>query len=160
MHTDHIIKHETDSAFDPCFFPYSDDIGIFVSDIIRGSVTDLDGRLLLGDQILSINGEDVRAAAQEHAQRLLQVRRIHGHACKLKFGPFLLLFGRELTYVCAFFALKNCSGEVYLEVARFKAGPQYSQQSQVNELVTDDSEHICTAEIVLILQQLFFHFHM
>lgn len=31
-----------------------------------------------------------------------------------------------------FFALKNCSGEVYLEVARFKAGPQYSQQSQVN----------------------------
>lgn len=89
MHTDHIIKHETDSAFDPCFFPYSDDIGIFVSDIIRGSVTDLDGRLLLGDQILSINGEDVRAAAQEHAERLLQVRCIHGHNCKLKFGPIL-----------------------------------------------------------------------
>lgn len=87
----------------PVFFSYSDDIGIFVSDIIRGSVTDLDGRLLLGDQILSINGEDVRAAAQEHAQRLLQVRRIHGHTCKLKFGPFLFLFGRELTYVRAFF---------------------------------------------------------
>lgn len=85
MHTDHIIEHETDSAFDPCFFSYSDDIGIFVSDIIRGSVTDMDGRLLLGDQILSINGEDVRAAAQEHAQRLLQVRRIHAHTCKLKF---------------------------------------------------------------------------
>lgn len=46
-----------------------------MSDIGRGSVTDLDGRLLLGDQILSINGEDVRAAAQEHAQTLLQVRR-------------------------------------------------------------------------------------
>lgn len=70
-----------------------------MSDIIRGSVTDLDGRLLLGDQILSINGEDVRAAAQEHAQRLLQVRRIHGHTCTLKFGPILFLFGRELTYV-------------------------------------------------------------
>lgn len=66
----------------PVFFPHSDDTGIFVSDIIRGSVTDLDGRLLLGDQILSINGEDVRAAAQEHAQRLLQVKHIHAHTCK------------------------------------------------------------------------------
>ncbi|CAJ1052199.1 multiple PDZ domain protein [Xyrichtys novacula] len=50
----------------------SNDTGIFVSDIIRGGVADSDGRLLLGDQILSINEEDVRAASQEHAQRLLQ----------------------------------------------------------------------------------------
>lgn len=52
-----------------------------MSNIIRGSVTDLDGRLLLGDQILSINGEDVRAAEQEHAQRLLQVKHILAHTC-------------------------------------------------------------------------------
>uniref|UniRef100_A0A3B3X6P7 PDZ domain-containing protein n=1 Tax=Poecilia mexicana TaxID=48701 RepID=A0A3B3X6P7_9TELE len=51
----------------------SDDTGIFVSEIIRGSVAESDGSLLHGDQILSINGEDVRAASQEHAQRLLQV---------------------------------------------------------------------------------------
>ncbi|XP_041641247.1 multiple PDZ domain protein [Cheilinus undulatus] len=50
----------------------SNDTGIFVSDIVRGGIADSDGRLLLGDQILSINGEDVRAAAQEHAQKLLQ----------------------------------------------------------------------------------------
>ncbi|XP_060917369.1 multiple PDZ domain protein [Labrus mixtus] len=50
----------------------SNDTGIFVSDVIRGGVADSDGRLLLGDQILSINGEDVRAASQEHAQKLLQ----------------------------------------------------------------------------------------
>ncbi|XP_037114945.1 multiple PDZ domain protein isoform X1 [Syngnathus acus] len=50
----------------------SNDTGIFVSDIIKGGVTDLDGRLLLGDQILSINGEDVRAESQELAERLLQ----------------------------------------------------------------------------------------
>ncbi|KAF0037474.1 hypothetical protein F2P81_010348 [Scophthalmus maximus] len=50
----------------------SNDTGIFVSDIIRGGVADSDGRLLLGDQILSINEEDVRAASQEHAQTLLQ----------------------------------------------------------------------------------------
>ncbi|XP_056222966.1 multiple PDZ domain protein isoform X1 [Seriola aureovittata] len=74
----------------------SNDTGIFVSDIIRGGVADSDGRLLLGDQILSINGEDVRAASQEHAQKLLQ----------------------------------SCSGVVHLEVARFKAGVQYSHGSQ------------------------------
>lgn len=64
------------------FSSCSDDTGIFVSDIIRGSVTDLDGRLLLGDQILSINGEDVRAAAQEDAQTLLQVRQIPSDTCR------------------------------------------------------------------------------
>ncbi|KAM7394183.1 hypothetical protein PAMP_020997 [Pampus punctatissimus] len=74
----------------------SNDTGIFVSDIIKGGVADSDGRLLLGDQILSINGEDVRAASQEHTEKLLQI----------------------------------CSGAVLLEVARFKAGVQYSQQSQ------------------------------
>ncbi|XP_031727827.1 multiple PDZ domain protein isoform X2 [Anarrhichthys ocellatus] len=74
----------------------SNDTGIFVSDLIRGGVADLDGRLLLGDQILSINGEDVRAASQEHVHELLQ----------------------------------SCSGAVHLEVARFKAGLQYSHQSQ------------------------------
>ncbi|KAF3852175.1 hypothetical protein F7725_005530 [Dissostichus mawsoni] len=73
----------------------SNDTGIFVSDIIRGGIADSDGRLLLGDQILSINGEDVRAASQEHAHKLLQ----------------------------------SCSEAMHLEVARFKAGLQYSQQS-------------------------------
>ncbi|XP_069386092.1 multiple PDZ domain protein isoform X5 [Paralichthys olivaceus] len=74
----------------------SNDTGVFVSDIIRGGVADSDGSLLLGDQILSINEEDVRAASQEHVQKLLQ----------------------------------SYSGVVHLEVARFKAGVQYSQQSQ------------------------------
>ncbi|XP_015246717.1 PREDICTED: multiple PDZ domain protein-like, partial [Cyprinodon variegatus] len=74
----------------------SDDTGIFVSEIIRGGVAESDGSLLLGDQILSIDGEDVRAASQEHAQKLLQ----------------------------------ECNEEVHLEVARFKAGLQYSQRSK------------------------------
>uniref|UniRef100_A0A8C6UAG4 PDZ domain-containing protein n=1 Tax=Neogobius melanostomus TaxID=47308 RepID=A0A8C6UAG4_9GOBI len=73
----------------------SNDTGIFVSDIIRGSTADSDGRLLLGDQILSINGEDVRAASQDHAEKLLQ----------------------------------KCNVIVHLEVARFKAGIQYSQRT-------------------------------
>uniref|UniRef100_A0A3Q3H3V2 PDZ domain-containing protein n=1 Tax=Labrus bergylta TaxID=56723 RepID=A0A3Q3H3V2_9LABR len=37
-------------------------MGVYVADIDpRGPAADSDGRLLLGDQILSINGEDVRA---------------------------------------------------------------------------------------------------
>lgn len=50
------------------------DTGIFVSEITRGGAADLDGRLLLGDQILSVNGEDIRAASQDYASALLQVR--------------------------------------------------------------------------------------
>ncbi|KAM8843299.1 multiple PDZ domain protein-like isoform 2-T2 [Synchiropus picturatus] len=50
----------------------SNDTGIFVSDIINGGVADLDGRLSLGDQILSINGRDVRGASQDYAGKLLQ----------------------------------------------------------------------------------------
>lgn len=69
-----LYKHGTDTVCWPLFSSNSNDTGIFVSDIIRGGVADSDGRLLLGDQILSINEEDVRAASQEHAQTLLQVR--------------------------------------------------------------------------------------
>uniref|UniRef100_A0A8D3AMY1 PDZ domain-containing protein n=1 Tax=Scophthalmus maximus TaxID=52904 RepID=A0A8D3AMY1_SCOMX len=62
----------------------SNDTGIFVSDIIRGGVADSDGRLLLGDQILSINEEDVRAASQEHAQTYCGV--VHLEVARFKAG--------------------------------------------------------------------------
>lgn len=45
-----------------------------MSEITRGGAADLDGRLLLGDQILSVNGEDIRAASQDYASALLQVQ--------------------------------------------------------------------------------------
>ncbi|KAL1023891.1 hypothetical protein UPYG_G00048580 [Umbra pygmaea] len=50
----------------------SNGTGVFVSDIERGGLVDEDGQLFLGDQILSINGEDVRAASQEHVTTLLE----------------------------------------------------------------------------------------
>uniref|UniRef100_A0A3P8V6M0 Multiple PDZ domain protein-like n=1 Tax=Cynoglossus semilaevis TaxID=244447 RepID=A0A3P8V6M0_CYNSE len=46
---------------------------VFVADIDPQGVADSDGRLLLGDQIVSINGVDARAASLEQAQKLLQV---------------------------------------------------------------------------------------
>ncbi|KAJ6662571.1 hypothetical protein lerEdw1_011708 [Lerista edwardsae] len=46
--------------------------GVFISDIVKGGAADLDGRLIQGDQILSVNGEDVRRASQEVVATILK----------------------------------------------------------------------------------------
>uniref|UniRef100_A0A8C8YY96 PATJ crumbs cell polarity complex component n=1 Tax=Prolemur simus TaxID=1328070 RepID=A0A8C8YY96_PROSS len=46
--------------------------GVFISDIVKGGAADLDGRLIRGDQILSVNGEDVRTASQETVATILK----------------------------------------------------------------------------------------
>lgn len=46
---------------------------MFISDIVKGGAADLDGRLIQGDQILSVNGEDVRHASQEVVATILKV---------------------------------------------------------------------------------------
>lgn len=48
------------------------DSGVFVSDIVKGGIADADGRLMQGDQILMVNGEDVRNATQETVAALLK----------------------------------------------------------------------------------------
>uniref|UniRef100_A0A8C5HMK5 PDZ domain-containing protein n=1 Tax=Gouania willdenowi TaxID=441366 RepID=A0A8C5HMK5_GOUWI len=87
----------------------SNDTGVFVSDIIRGGVADSDGRLLLGDQILSINGEDVRAASQDHAHMRLQVyvydhRGTHFKMISIALSSYgmchLILHSWSNSYVC------------------------------------------------------------
>lgn len=50
------------------------DTGVFVSDIVKGGIADADGRLMQGDQILMVNGEDVRNATQEAVAALLKVK--------------------------------------------------------------------------------------
>lgn len=50
------------------------DSGVFVSDIVKGGIADADGRLMQGDQILMVNGEDVRNATQEAVAALLKVK--------------------------------------------------------------------------------------
>lgn len=54
--------------------PTRNDTGVFVSDIVKGGLVDTDGRLMQGDQLLSVNGEDVRSATQEATAALLKVR--------------------------------------------------------------------------------------
>ncbi|DAA26941.1 TPA: multiple PDZ domain protein [Bos taurus] len=49
------------------------DTGVFVSDVVKGGIADADGRLLQGDQILTVNGEDVRHATQEAVAALLKM---------------------------------------------------------------------------------------
>lgn len=44
-----------------------------MSDIVKGGIADTDGRLMQGDQILTVNGEDVRNANQEAVAALLKV---------------------------------------------------------------------------------------
>uniref|UniRef100_A0A3P8V6V4 Multiple PDZ domain crumbs cell polarity complex component n=1 Tax=Cynoglossus semilaevis TaxID=244447 RepID=A0A3P8V6V4_CYNSE len=66
------------------------DTGVFVSDIVRGGLVDVDGRLTQGDQILSVNGEDVRSATQEAVAALLKccVGPIKMEVGRFKAGPF------------------------------------------------------------------------
>ncbi|XP_050519840.1 multiple PDZ domain protein-like [Daktulosphaira vitifoliae] len=46
--------------------------GIFISDIVAGGAAGVDGRLMKGDQILAVNGQDVRKASQEEAAAVLK----------------------------------------------------------------------------------------
>ena len=40
---------------------------------VRGGVSEADGRLMQGDQILAVNDEDMRRATQDHAAAVLKV---------------------------------------------------------------------------------------
>uniref|UniRef100_A0A671WSV4 Multiple PDZ domain protein n=1 Tax=Sparus aurata TaxID=8175 RepID=A0A671WSV4_SPAAU len=66
------------------------DTGVFVSDIVKGGLVDTDGQLMQGDQILSVNSEDVRSATQEATAALLKccVGPIKMEVGRFKAGPF------------------------------------------------------------------------
>ncbi|KAK7169919.1 hypothetical protein R3I94_000225 [Phoxinus phoxinus] len=66
------------------------DTGVFVSDIVKGGVVETDGRLMQGDQILSVNREDVRSATQEYVASLLKncAGPIRLDVGRFKAGPF------------------------------------------------------------------------
>ncbi|XP_051826787.1 multiple PDZ domain protein [Antechinus flavipes] len=66
------------------------DTGVFVSDIVKGGIADMDGRLMQGDQILMVNGEDVRNATQEAVAALLKcsLGTVRLEVGRIKAGPF------------------------------------------------------------------------
>ncbi|XP_034978613.2 inaD-like protein isoform X1 [Zootoca vivipara] len=65
--------------------------GVFISDIVKGGAADLDGRLIQGDQILSVNGEDVRLASQEVVATILKCAQglVQLEIGRLKAGSWL-----------------------------------------------------------------------
>uniref|UniRef100_A0A3Q2CB44 Multiple PDZ domain crumbs cell polarity complex component n=1 Tax=Cyprinodon variegatus TaxID=28743 RepID=A0A3Q2CB44_CYPVA len=69
---------------------HRNDTGVFVSDIVKGGLVDMDSRLMQGDQILSVNGEDVRSATQEAVAALLKccAGPIKMEVGRFKAGPF------------------------------------------------------------------------
>lgn len=60
--------------------------GIFVMEVLDGSVASQDGRLHPHDRILAINGADVRYARLDHASRLIQQSR-HNVSLVVSRGP-------------------------------------------------------------------------
>ncbi|XP_063770117.1 multiple PDZ domain protein isoform X4 [Pseudophryne corroboree] len=66
------------------------DTGVFVSDIVKGGIAETDGRLMQGDQILMVNGEDVRNATQEAVAALLKcsLGTVNLEVGRIKAGPF------------------------------------------------------------------------
>ncbi|XP_067996855.1 inaD-like protein isoform X2 [Melanerpes formicivorus] len=65
--------------------------GVFISDIVKGGAADLDGRLIQGDQILSVNGEDMRNASQETVATILKCAQglVHLELGRLRVGSWL-----------------------------------------------------------------------
>ncbi|NXP46505.1 INADL protein, partial [Heliornis fulica] len=65
--------------------------GVFISDIVKGGAADLDGRLIQGDQILAVNGEDMRNASQETVATILKCAQglVHLELGRLRAGSWL-----------------------------------------------------------------------
>ncbi|XP_054706449.1 LOW QUALITY PROTEIN: multiple PDZ domain protein-like [Uloborus diversus] len=62
--------------------------GVFISEVVKGGIAEADGRLIQGDQILEVNGQDLKSASQEHAAAVLKTTmgRIHMKIGRLKAG--------------------------------------------------------------------------
>ncbi|KAE8746965.1 hypothetical protein FOCC_FOCC006385 [Frankliniella occidentalis] len=46
--------------------------GVYISDLVHGGAAEADGRLMKGDMILSVNGQDLKSASQEEAAAVLK----------------------------------------------------------------------------------------
>eukprot|EP00092_Neocalanus_flemingeri_P029346 GFUD01031858.1.p1 GENE.GFUD01031858.1~~GFUD01031858.1.p1 ORF type:complete len:2139 (-),score=780.47 GFUD01031858.1:627-7043(-) len=62
--------------------------GVFISEVVKGGAADMDGRLVQGDQIISVNGNDLKNASQEEAAPILKMAQGRITMCvrRLKVG--------------------------------------------------------------------------
>ncbi|KAG8437100.1 hypothetical protein GDO86_007977 [Hymenochirus boettgeri] len=65
--------------------------GVFISEIVKGGAADVDGRLMEGDQIMSVNGEDVKNASQEMVAAVLKCAQglVHLEIGRLRVGSWM-----------------------------------------------------------------------
>lgn len=82
--------------------------GVFISEVVKGGAAELDGRLMQGDQILSVNSEDTRHASQEAVAAMLKVTHTHtsnNRRCVFQHSDECV----NLTCVfCSVFAVRCC----------------------------------------------------
>ncbi|KAM9587662.1 multiple PDZ domain protein isoform 9-T9 [Morphnus guianensis] len=96
------------------------DTGVFVSDIVKGGIADTDGRLMQGDQILTVNGEGVRNANQEAVAALLKVSEGSGSLSSFGFP----VSGSTAPEVFESGLKKNTTSEIQgLRTVEIKKGP-------------------------------------
>ncbi|XP_074935785.1 multiple PDZ domain protein isoform X23 [Phalacrocorax aristotelis] len=96
------------------------DTGVFVSDIVKGGIADTDGRLMQGDQILTVNGEDVRNANQEAVAALLKVSEGSGSLSSFSFP----VSGSSAPEIFESGLKKNTTSEIQgLRTVEIKKGP-------------------------------------
>lgn len=91
-----------------------------MSDIVKGGLVDSDGQLMQGDQILSVNGEDLRSATQEATAALLKV------------GPTPTVKPSSSTQVAAKRSVDLCRSAVW-GPSRWKSAGSKPDPSTLNE---------------------------
>lgn len=81
--------------------------GIYISEIVKGGIADMDGNLEIGDQILQVNGRDLTNIEQEEAALILKV-------CL----PYSPLIGRSNPIVLF---PQTAKGTIALKIERLRA---------------------------------------
>ncbi|XP_039984387.1 inaD-like protein [Xiphias gladius] len=101
--------------------------GVFISEVVRGGAAELDGRLMQGDQILSVNGDNTRHASQETVAAILKCAR----------GPVLLELGR-LKAASWISSRRNSQGSQISHLGSAVVAPPLTQTPTLSDPPTSD----------------------
>ncbi|XP_056617919.1 multiple PDZ domain protein isoform X3 [Triplophysa dalaica] len=112
------------------------DTGVFVSDIVKGGVVESDGHLMQGDQILTVNREDVRCATQEYVAALLKSCSgpIRMEVGRFKSGP--IHSQRRLSHSSQVSETVNCKVTSYSSCAALQGDSQETHEPVDQEVRT------------------------
>ncbi|CAM9753813.1 unnamed protein product [Lampetra planeri] len=114
--------------------------GVFVSEVVHGGAAEADGRLTQGDQILSVDGEDVRSASQETVAAILKCAQgvVKMEVGRMKVGS--LLSSRRTSDTSQVSPSDVPPG--YVHRSRGLETPQQQQQIRTVELTKDPNDSL------------------